>query len=73
MIMLSFVAGSSESQISVDQVTLYSSNVKGILRYMLGGGGGRACMHRSQNLFSEKNYIQHFAPFNLLCLSLAFI
>ena len=39
-IQLSFIVVGSESQISVDQVTLYSSNVKGILRYRLRGRGG---------------------------------
>ena len=47
---LSFIVVGSESQISVDQVTLYSSNTKGILRYLGGGGGG---MRSSEN-FSEK-------------------
>ena len=43
IILLSFmIAVGSESQMSVDHVTLYSSNVNGILRYLMGGGGGRA-------------------------------
>ena len=40
LILLSFIVVGSQSQISVDQVTLYSSNVKRILRYLFGGGGG---------------------------------
>ena len=43
LILLSFIAVGLKSQISVDQVTLYSSNVKGILRFLgllfFGGGG----------------------------------
>ena len=42
LILLSFIVVGSESQISVDQVTLYSSNVKGILRYVLGGACAEA-------------------------------
>ena len=47
LILLPFIAVGLESQISVDQVTLYSSNVKGILRclfvwFFLGGGGKHA-------------------------------
>ena len=42
LIQLSFTVVGSESQIYVDQVPLYSSNVKGILRYLLGGGGEHA-------------------------------
>ena len=38
LIMLSCMAVGSESQISVDQVTLYSSNVKGIFRCLFFGG-----------------------------------
>ena len=42
IILLSFmIAVGSESQMSVDHVTLYSSNVNGILRYLMGEGGVR--------------------------------
>ena len=36
LLIVFYTAIGSESQISVDQVTLYSSNVKGIVRYLLG-------------------------------------
>ena len=54
IILLSFmIAVGSESQMSVDHVTLYSSN--GILRYLMGGGGGGACVEaKVSRFFSEK-------------------
>ena len=55
---LSFIVVGSESQISVDQVTLYSSNTKGILRY-LGGGG----MRSSQNFSEKKLHTAHSVQF----------
>ena len=56
-IQLSFIVVGSESQISVDQVTLYSSNVKGILRYRLrgeGGGRGACAVAKIWRLFLKK-------------------
>ena len=65
--MLSFVAGSSESQISVDQVTLYSSNVKGILRYMLGGEGvEHACTEAK--IFSVKKTTYNISLHSIYCV-----
>ena len=43
LILLSSIAVGLESKISVDQVTLYSSNVKGILRCLGIFFGGGAC------------------------------
>ena len=68
LILLSFIVVGSQSQISVDQVTLYSSNVKRILRYLFGGGG--ACAKAKISV--KKNCIRHFARFNFSRLSLAF-
>ena len=59
LILLSFIAVGSESQISVDQVTLYSNNVKGIFRLLGFWGGGReACAETRRNLeiFSRPIY-----------------
>ena len=36
LLIVFYTAIGSESQISENQVTLYSSNVKGIVRYLLG-------------------------------------
>ena len=43
---VAFTAVGCESQISMDQMTLYSSNVEGIPRYLLRGGS----MRRSPNV-----------------------
>ena len=62
LIQLSFIAIGSESQISVDQVTLYSSNVKRILRclgFLVGGGGEHAQkLKLGDSFFSEKKTVQ---------------
>ena len=63
LIQLSFIAIDSESQISVDQVTLYSSNVKRILRclgFLVGGGGGEHAqkLKLGDGFFSEKKTVQ---------------
>ena len=64
----------------MDQVTLYSINVKGILGYLGGGEGGGGEENaqkpkiRDRPFFSEKKpYIQHFARFIFSRLLLAFI
>ena len=72
LILLSLIAVGLESQISVDQVTLYSSNVKdkGILRYLL-------CfvvfwgwsMHRSHMALRSVQFIVSFISFYFEILS----
>ena len=74
LMLLSFIAVGLEGQISVDQMTLYSNNVKGIpiylafLNFLFCFGGGRE--ERAQE---AKTDIWHFARFNFLRLSLSFI
>ena len=66
LILLSFIAVGLKSQISIDQVTLYSSNVKGILRFLgllfFWGGGARGPGGAEGVAYAEAKKKMHTAP-----------